>query len=95
MDDSDACVLRPVKRRFFRSFLSLHLPNNSLENISIFYLPHFNLVAKNLFLDRTNIRAAFGCSFTPTPRLRLYVTVFIAFHFISGLSVGMWTHRVL
>jgi hypothetical protein len=48
MGDSDASNLCPLKRMFFFLFLSLQHPN--LENISIFYLPLFNSIAKNLFL---------------------------------------------
>jgi len=44
-----ASILRPFERMFFfYFFLSLHVPNNSLQNIFIIYLPLFNLVAKNL-----------------------------------------------
>jgi hypothetical protein len=34
----------------FSLFPSLYLPNNDSENISSFYLPIFDSVAKNLFL---------------------------------------------
>jgi hypothetical protein len=34
----------------FHFFLSLHYQNNRFENISIFYLPLFNLVAKKPIL---------------------------------------------
>jgi hypothetical protein len=40
--------------RFFR----LHHPNNSFENISIFYFSLFNSVAKELLLGRKNIGGA-------------------------------------
>jgi hypothetical protein len=33
-------------------------PNNSLENISNFYLPIFNPAAKNLFFSRKNMGGA-------------------------------------
>ena len=40
--------------------LSLHHHNNRLENISIYYLPLFNSVAKNLFLGRKSIGGTFA-----------------------------------
>jgi hypothetical protein len=45
---SDVSILRPSKRRLLIS-LSLHHPHNRLENISIFYLPLFNQVAKKKY----------------------------------------------
>ena len=38
----------------FLFFLSLHHPNNRLENIFILQLPLFNSVAQKVFLDRDN-----------------------------------------
>jgi hypothetical protein len=39
-------VKKEGEDRFFSFFLPLHHPNNHFENISIFYLPCFNSVAK-------------------------------------------------
>ena len=42
-------------------FLCIYITKvNRLENISIYYLPLFNSVAKNLFLGRKNIGGAFA-----------------------------------
>jgi hypothetical protein len=45
-------LLHPIKRRVFCLFLSLHHPNNRLENTYNFYLHLINSVAKNLFWRR-------------------------------------------
>jgi hypothetical protein len=49
-----------LKTQDFHFLLSLHHPNNPLENIFIFYLPLINSVAKTLLLGRKNIRGGFA-----------------------------------
>ena len=53
----------------FNFFLSLHHPNNHLENVSIFYLPLFYSVAKKTVLGRKKIEGA-----TPPPHEPYKVT---------------------
>ena len=61
----------PCKTRVFSFFLSLHHQNNSLQNVTIFYLPLFNSVAqKTPFLGRKKNIGSGGGRLPPLHRLR-------------------------
>lgn len=45
-------IQRSVQRRLFHFVLSIHHPNNRLENLYKFYFPFFISVVKNVFLGR-------------------------------------------
>ena len=54
------CVTQNAGVSMFSVSVSLHLPNNRLESISIFHLPLFNSVTKTTFLMQKNIGGTFA-----------------------------------
>jgi hypothetical protein len=72
--NSDVTILRPITRRFFIFFRTLHLSNNGFENayFPFAFIQHGS--QKKLFLGRKNMGEAFAFPLPPPVadhRLRL------------------------
>jgi hypothetical protein len=69
---SDVSILSPRKTPVFH-FLSLHHPNNRLENISVFYFSLKSIAQKTLFLGRKILEGHLTPSYACAPACLIFL----------------------